>query len=138
MVRRQGPGRAILVALVALLGGMLASPGASATELRKLLVTHVTWVDAANNTGTWLFQGTMDAAGNLTGRVYPGDGTELVVNGGVAGDGILIGTLDTTEDALVGTFAGQLNAQRELEGELAVDGEATCGWAAPADALAAD
>jgi len=120
----------------AALGLVVVLAGRAGAEPRKLLVTKVSWVDAQQNAGTMLFQGTVDASGVLRGRVYAEDGAELVVTGTVASDGGVTGALDTTASERVGTFAGQLNGQREIEGEVAVDGTVgTISWEAPADAL---
>lgn len=120
----------------AIVAGVLAvTPGPAMAQLaRELLATKVTWVDAASNTGTMIFQGTVDGGGNLDGRVYA-DGIELAVTGAVAPDGAVSGSLDTLENGHIGTFAAQLNAQQELVGDLVIDGQLECLWDAPADDL---
>src|SRR3990172_5951051 len=95
------PAAILLAAAVVLLG--LAFPPVARAEQRKLLVSQVTWVDSTNATGTVLFQGEV-VDGALTGRVYPGDGTELVVAGTVGSDGRVAGALRTTDSQPVADF----------------------------------
>ena len=133
MTRRPIRPAAILLAAVTVLLG-LAFPPAARAEQRKLLVSQVTWVDSTEATGTMLFQGEV-VDGALTGRVYPGGGTELVVAGTVGSDGRVAGALRTTDSQPVADFTGQLDAQQELAGALVVDGELSATWAAPASEL---
>jgi len=119
------------------LAAALTSP-AWAMEVRRLRVTRVTWVDSAENTGTWLFQGTVDAAGALDGRVYPGDGSELIATGAVADGGYVSGSLSTAEEDLIGTFTAELNTEEELVGDLVIDGDVAAVWDAPAEDLPAN
>jgi hypothetical protein len=115
-----------------LFAGVLAPVGAE--EPRQLLVTKAAWVDTAGNHGTLLFQGEV-TEGILSGRAYPGNGSELVVSGTVGLDGSVNGSLLTTEGEDVADFAGQLNAAQELEGGLTIEGEAAAAWVAPAEEL---
>jgi len=98
---------------------------------RTLLVTRASWVDTGDQTGEMLFQGEI-VDGTLTGRAYPGDGSELTVTGVVDTNGELAGTLNDAEQELVATFTAELNEQRELVGDLYVTGELDAAWAAPA------
>jgi hypothetical protein len=132
MTRRPTRPAGILAAAGVLLG--LAFPPLARAEQRKLLVSQVTWVDSTNATGTMLFQGEV-VDGALTGRVYPGDGTELVVAGTVGSDGRVAGALQTTDSQVVADFTGQLDAAQELAGALVVDGDVSATWAAPASEL---
>jgi hypothetical protein len=124
------------VALVSLLAVLGAIPEAFAGD-RTLLVTRAAWVDSANNTGEMLFQGEI-VNGTLTGRAYPGGGTELTVSGTVDANGELAGTLNDAEQELVATFTGELNGEQELVGDLYVTGALDAAWAAPADELSAE
>jgi hypothetical protein len=121
----------MLAGSVAVLGA--AVPHAGAVQ-RKLLVSKVTWIDSANQTGTMLFQGEV-VDGALSGRAYATDGSELVVTGTVSGAGGVSGALALTTGESVGTFTSQLNAAEELEGGLYVDGTLSSAWVAPASDL---
>jgi hypothetical protein len=121
---------------VVALGMLLGATGTGLAEQRRLLVTKVDWVDSGGQRGVMLFQGEV-TDGVLTGRVYPGDGSELAVVGTVAAGGTLTGTLVTIEGQDLADFSGQLNAALELEGVLTLQGEAAAEWAAPAQDLPA-
>jgi len=114
---------------------LAAAQPVAADGPRKLLATKVQWSDATGAGGSMLFQGTIDSLGNLEGRVYPGNGMELLVAGTVGEGGSVSGSLDTIEHEHLGTFQGQLNAQQELEGALEVSGQLDSEWYAPADEL---
>lgn len=131
MDRRYVLGIVVLIAGVTLAGSFTRAD----EESRKLLKTTVAWIDGTGQSGTMLFQGTVDASGNLDGRVYPGGGDELMVTGTVSSTGAVTGSLDTTASEHLGTFTGQVNTQQELEGQLVVDGQLDAAWAAPADEL---
>lgn len=143
MAHAEEPVRRAGVRRTAITGALLTStllalaeiPGAVAGD-RTLLVTRAAWVDAAQNVGEMLFQGEI-VDGTLTGRAYPGDGTELMVSGTVDANGDLAGTLSDAAEELVATFTGALNAQQELVGDLYVSGALDAAWAAPADELPA-
>jgi hypothetical protein len=123
---------------IGLLAGVLlaGSAGGAAAETRQLLVTKASWADGAGNQGTMIFQGEV-TDGVLSGRAYPGNGTELVVSGTVGLDGSVNGSLLTSEGQDVADFSAQLNAAQELEGEITIDGEAAAEWVAPAEDLPA-
>jgi hypothetical protein len=122
--------------LAAVVGVSLAGAvETNAVELRKLLKTRVTWLDTQGTLGEMMFQGTVDEEGNLDGIAYPGDGTEFIVTGIVTSDGFVTGSFDDAEHQHIGTFTAELNAQRELVGELVVSAEPVCEFEAPADAL---
>ena len=131
---RRRPTRPAAILLAAAVVLLLALAPVAMAEQRKLLVSQVTWVDSTEATGTMLFQGEV-VDGALTGRVYPGDGTELVVAGTVGSDGRVAGALRTTDSQPVADFTGQLDAAQELAGALVVDGELSATWAAPASEL---
>jgi len=133
MVRRLGATGWLAAAMA-----IVIVPATGHAEPRRLLVTRVTWLDGQSNTGTMLFQGTVDSQGNLDGLAYPGDGAALAVTGTVDANGDISGSLDTTESEHVGTFTGELNEQDELEGTVVVDGEVDFDWDAPADDLPLD
>lgn len=118
-----------MVAVLVVAGAGLATAGG-----RTLLVTKATWVDTAEQQGTMLFQGEI-VDGTLSGRAYPGDGTELIVSGTVDATGDIAGTLNDAEQELVATFTGELNAAQELVGDLYVTGALDAAWAAPAEEL---
>jgi hypothetical protein len=128
---------------LALLGLVCCMVGAArltdAADERRLLVTKVAWSDDSDsgNAGTSLFQGEI-VAGVLTGRVYPGDGTELVASGTVSSTGAVSGTLKTVENLLVSTFSAQLGVDQALVGEVEVDGNVAASWTAPASQLATE
>ncbi len=121
----------ILAGFVAVIAVGLRHAGA---VQRKLLVSKVTWIDSANQTGTMLFQGEV-VDGALSSRAYATDGSELVVTGTVSAAGGVSGALALTTGESVGTFAGQMNAAEELEGGLYVDGTLSSAWVAPASDL---
>lgn len=124
------PGCVLALCLAAL--GAASLPAQA--ESRKLLVTKAHWVDTANHSGTMLFQGEV-TNGALTGRAYPGDGSEFVVTGTVSATGAVSGALRTAEQQELAQFTAQLTAAQELEGALTINGTAAAAWVAPAEQL---
>jgi hypothetical protein len=102
-------------------------------EERRLLVTQVTWTDSTGATGKLLFQGTVENQ-TLDGNVYAGD-LRCRVTGQVATDGTVAGTLLSEENESVGSFTAQLDAAKNLLGDLVVDGTVATMWAANAPEL---